>query len=377
MRSEPRASDPFAATGLTLLSVEETIALVERSTPSNARAEVERLSREKAMNRRLRPAFVYERAPELSALRGGLETLAREVSGQGRLGALYTARAEELELEARMIEHLGTAEFLPLAGRRFREPSLEVLPRVNAFIDDALGGTAPATDRFRETHASDDERSPASLVSQLRRRAAELALSVRVEVRPRQLATAATGRGVVGVRPGVLLSADTTSRIALHELLAHALPRARSVHAPLTLLRSGTHGSMEHEEGRAVLVEARAGYLGKARRRELALRHVAALAARRGADFDETVRELVERGAEDRRAIEIAVRVHRGGGLAREIVYLPAYFEVTDAFAREPGLERWFERGRVGVDAARELVLLATMTEPRSSYSSNSMNTGA
>jgi hypothetical protein len=377
MRSEPRASDPFAATGLALLSVEETIALVERATPSNARAEVQRLSSEKAMNRRLRPAFDYERAPDLSALRGGLETLARELSGQGRLGALYAARAEELELEARMIEHLGTADFLPLAARRFREPSLEVSARVNAFIDDALAGTPPATDTFRETNASDDELSAASLVSQLRRRAAELALSIRVEIRPRQLATAATGRGVVGVRPGVLLSADTTSRIVIHELLAHALPRARSAHAPLTLLRSGSHGSMEHEEGRAVLVEARAGYLGKARRRELALRHVAALAVRRGADFDETVRELALRGAEVHRAIEIAVRVHRGGGLAREVVYLPAYFEVTDAFAREPGLERWFERGRVGVDAARELALLAAATEPRPSYSSNSMNTGA
>jgi hypothetical protein len=376
MRNETRASHPLDSAGLALLSVEETIALIERATPANARAEVERLSQAAAANRRLRPAFVYERAPDLGALRRGLETLARDVSGQGRLGALYAARAEELELEARMVEHVGTPSFQPLAARRFREPSVALSPRVNAFVEVALAGTAPAVDELRETRASDDERSPASLVSQLRRRAAELALSIRVEIRPRQLATAATGWGVVGVRPGVLLSADTTSRIALHELLGHALPRARSVHAPFTLLRSGTHGSIEHEEGRAVLVEARAGFLGKARRRELALRHVAALAVRRGANFDETVRELVPRGAEARRAIEIAARVHRGGGLAREVVYLPAYFEVTDAFAREPGLERWFERGRVGLDAARELVLVTAASEPRRAYSSNSTNTG-
>jgi hypothetical protein len=375
MRCNEHASDPFESAGLALLSVEETIALIERATPLNARTEVERLSTGNVMNRRLRPAFVYERAPDLAALRRGLETLARDVGGQGRLAALYAARAEELELEARMIEHVGTPNFQPLATRRFREPSLAVSERVTAFVDDALAGSVRA-DELRETHASDDERSPTSLVSQLRRRAAELALSVRVEIRPRQLATAATGRGVVGVRPGLLLTPDTASRIALHELLAHALPRARSVHAPFTLLRSGTHGSIEHEEGRALLVEARAGYFGPARRRELALRHVAALAVRRGADLHETVRELVLRGAEARRAIEIAARVHRGGGLAREVVYLPAYFEVTDAFAREPGLERWFERGRVGLEAARDLAFVEAATEPRTAYSSNSMNTG-
>jgi hypothetical protein len=365
MPCNERASDPFDSAGLALLSVEETIALIERATPLNARAEVERLSTANVMNRRLRPAFAYERAPNLGALRSGLETLARDVGGQGRLGALYAARAEELELEARMVEHVGTPSFQLLASRRFREPSLAVSERVMSFVDDALAGTARAADELRETHASDDERSPASLVCQLRRRAAELALSVRVEIRARQLATAATGRGVVGVRPGLLLTTDAASRIALHELLAHALPRARSVHAPFTLLRSGTHRSIEHEEGRALLVEARAGHLGRARRHELALRHVAALAVRRGADLEETVRELVLRGAEARRAIEIAVRVHRGGGLAREVVYLPAYFEVTDAFAREPGLERWFERGRVGLEAAHELALLATATEAR------------
>ena len=80
---------------------------------------------------------------------------------------------------------------------------------------------------------------------------------------------------------------------------------------------------------------------------------------------------------EARSAIETAVRVHRGGGLAREIAYLPAYFEVSDAFAREPGLERWFECGRVGLEAARELAQLREPGESRSSYSSNSMNTGA
>jgi hypothetical protein len=201
---------------------------------------------------------------------------------------------------------------------------------------------------------------------------------VRLEIRPGLLAAAATGHGLVAIRPGLALSAAAGARITLHELLAHALPRARSFHAPISLLRAGTAGSIEGEEGRALVVESRAGHLDVARRRELALRHLAALSVRRGADFEEAYRELVRRGSEPEEAVEIAVRVHRGGGLAREVVYLPAYHEVLDAFRREPALERWFENGRVGLSAARELEALGSGHDDRGRpvYSPHSMNTG-
>jgi hypothetical protein len=142
-------------------------------------------------------------------------------------------------------------------------------------------------------------------------------------------------------------------------------------------LRAGTAGSVEAEEGRALLVEARAGHLDQGRKRELSFRHLAALGVRRGAELDETFRELVVRGADAAEAVEIAVRVHRGGGLGREVVYLPAYLEVRRAFEREPALERWFERGRVGLGAAKILAALENPSDRRVPHSSNSMNTGA
>jgi hypothetical protein len=244
-------------------------------------------------------------------------------------------------------------------------------------VEAALASAPPALDAGTRLHLSDDRDDPPSLVRKLVRHAAELGLSIRVAIRPEQLAIAATGHGIVAIRPGVPLSADTAARITLHELLGHALPRARGEHAPFSLLRAGTAGAMESEEGRALVVETRAGLFDAARRRELALRHVAALSVRRGADFDETVHELARRGAEPLLAIEIAVRVHRGGGLARELVYLPAYYEVGEAFSARPELERWFERGRVGLAAARELDALDGARDRASpSYSPHSMNTG-
>ncbi|HEX6272081.1 MAG TPA: tyrosine/phenylalanine carboxypeptidase domain-containing protein [Polyangiaceae bacterium] len=350
MRADSQVLHPLDAAGESLARAEDGIALVARATPLDVHAEIHRLSKLAANGAHLRPVFRYAAVPDLAAIRSGLERMAREAAAHGAMGRLLAARAEELELEARLAGCIGTPAFAALAARRFRAPRGALATRVAAFVEGALA--APQPSDAGALVASDDGASPASLFSRLTRGARELGFSIRVVVRPEQLATAATGHGIVAIRPGVLLDADTAARIAGHELLAHALPRARSVHAASAVFRAGTAGSVEGEEGRAVLVEERAGYLGPARRRELALRHVAALAVRRGADFHETAGELLSRGANVRAAIEIAVRVHRGGGLARELVYLPAYCEVRAAFAREPELERFFERGRVGLEAA-------------------------
>jgi len=374
MRTETGFLHPLDAAATSLLRSEESIALTARATPLEVHAQIDRLVTLSERGARLRPVFRYAPVPDLGSVRRALEGVARDASSFGRLGALILARAEELELEARLTERVGSADFSRLASARFRLPSGALEERVTAFVDTALAAKSPEPDAGALT-ASDDVHAPASLLQRLVRRAAELALPLRVEVRRGQLAVAATGRGIVAIRPGVPLSTASAERIALHELLAHALPRFRSEQGPFSLLRAGTAGSAEGEEGRAVLVEERAGHLDSARRRELALRHLAAVALRRGADFHETVRELLVRAAGHRSAVEIAARVHRGGGLGRELVYLPAYHELRSAFAREPELERWFERGRVGLGAARELHALGDVRVRRGD-SSSSESTG-
>ncbi|HVR21422.1 MAG TPA: tyrosine/phenylalanine carboxypeptidase domain-containing protein, partial [Polyangiaceae bacterium] len=308
MRVEARLLNPLDSVGTSLARAEETIALVPRATPLEVHAEIHRLTSAAARGQRLRPRFRYAPRPELGGVRRSLEGVARETASYGREGALFARRAEELELEARLAERVGAPGFAELAAERFRAPHGALEASVAEFVDQALARGIPGPSAGAQLTASDDRGSMASLLVRLVRGAAELALPLRVEVRPEQLAIAATGHGLVAIRPGVLLPAGVAARIALHELLGHALPRARSTHASSTLLRAGTAGCVECEEGRALLVEERAGYLDGPRRRELALRHLAALAVQRGADFDETVRELVGRGADACSAIEIAVR---------------------------------------------------------------------
>jgi hypothetical protein len=140
-------------------------------------------------------------------------------------------------------------------------------------------------------------------------------------------------------------------------VLGHALPRHRASTETIGLFAAGPARGSEDEEGRAVLLEQRHGLLDPSRRRELALRHLMATAVRRGADFTETVRTGLERGANAEEAVPVAARIHRGAGLAREIAYLPAFLRVRQAFATDPSVERYLERGRIGVEVVPELEL--------------------
>jgi hypothetical protein len=342
----------FDAAAETLLLVERETSLFFRATPEDPRAALAALG---AAVRTGRPYSVArpEAALDLSETRRRLEALEPLLAGMGPVAELVVARARELSLEVALAEALHTPALARLAAARFPAPSGELARRVDELVSRALRDLPNADPR---KHRSDDAADVRSLVSLLRRGATEIAIPLRIEIRPRQLAVAATGEGLVAVRPSVMLSRAASERVAIHELHAHALPRARARSTGVGFLRAGTAHSSEHEEGRALLIEERRGYLGAERLHELALRHRAALSVREGATPEETVRLLVGLGAALEQALDLALRVHRGGGLARELVYLPAYFEVKAAFAAEPELETWFEKGRMSLEGARCLV---------------------
>jgi len=336
-----------------LVTAEESIKLVTRVAPRDLGVELARLAQDYTRGKALVITRPGEHPVELSVVRRALERVRTVTEPLGPFGMLHAERAAELDLEARLVESLGTPRFRALAGERFPAPVAALARECDGFVTSALvlpGSPTP------QLHRSDDEEDPKSLIVRLRVRARELGLALRFRTVRDQLAAAATGDGLVSVRTGVWLGVAAAERIATHELFGHALPRARARHAPWTLFRAGTRGANDDEEGRALLAEERAGLLDVERRRELALRHVAALGVRAGAEPRATCAELVELGVPLERAVDLTARVQRGGGLGRELVYLPAYFAVKRAFTEAPGLERWFERGRVGLDAAAVLM---------------------
>jgi Domain of unknown function (DUF1704) len=337
----------FQNTQQLLRRAEAEIRLIDRAQPSNAVAEREALIVDYGSGRQRAPSFEYAAPPALGKLRAALSAAARAIGGLGALGAAYGARALELECEAEAAERIGTAEFAVSCARRY---PVESSPDADAADAWAARWIRAANDARTVLHRSDDRADPESLICALER-AAE-GLPVRVQVR-NQAAAASVGDGFVGVRAGLWHSRDTVTRIVLHEIEGHVRPRVLAQREALGLFRVGAAKSSDDEEGRALLLERGAGVLEGARRRELARRHLAARAVRSGASFQEIVKQLLGLGQDITSAVEAACRALRGGGLAREYVYLVSLARVTRAFEAEPELEGYFEHGRVSVDAAR------------------------
>jgi hypothetical protein len=338
----------FQNTQQLLRRAEAEIRLIDRAQPLNAAAEREALIADWGSGKQRAPRFEYAARPALGSLRGALEGAALAIGGFGALGAAYAARALELEAEALAAEHVATSEFTTYCARRY---PLEQSPDADAadtWAERWLGATEDTPSR---QHRSDDRSDPQSLFCALER--ATAGLPVRVEVRANQAAAAAVGDGFVGVRPGLWHSEGAALRIVLHEIEGHVRPRVLAQREELALFRVGSARSNDDEEGRALLLERGAGVLEGGRRRELARRHIAAREVRRGAGFQDVVSRLLGLGQDIASAVEAACRAARGGGLAREYVYLVALSRVTHAFEIEPELEAYLEHGRVSVDAAR------------------------
>ena len=338
----------FQNTQQLLRRAETEIGLIDRVQPINGAVEREALIVDWGSGRQRAPLFEYAPRPDLSSLRRALSSTAAAIGGLGALGAAYAARCLELECEAQIAECLGTPEFPIHAARRF---PLEGGPDGDAAEAWAARWIHAPDDLPSKQHRSDDRSDPESLLCALER--ATEGLPVRVQVRANQAAAAAVGEGFIGVRPGLWHNRESVTRIVLHEVEGHVRPRVFAQREELGLFRVGSAKSSDDEEGRALLLERGAGVLEGKRRRELARRHIAARAVRLGASFQDIVTQLLGLGQDITSAVEAACRAQRGGGLAREYVYLVSLARVTRAFELEPELEGYFEHGRVSVEAAR------------------------
>lgn len=332
---------------------EARIDLLRRCQPENGPAALERWLQAFGRGQDSGFAWRHTRPPRLEPLRRALEQVQSRLLGHGPLAELYIERAEELRLEAELAESVGTPRFFALARRRY---PVGAAPESRAARHLAEGwARLAAAPEPGPRYLSDDRREPESLVNLLTRQLEQHRLPVRVEVESALGSRAATGDGVIFVRAGELLHAREARRIAEHEILGHALPRVLARVQHVGLCRVGSADASDDEEGRALYIEQQLDLLDTERRIELGRRHLAALAVADGAAATECVRLLIACGATPVAASATYARVARGGGLCRELVYLPAWLRVQNALTLDSELERWLSHGRLSIAAARSL----------------------
>lgn len=325
--------------------------VIDSCTPLRLHAELAALEADYRRGNTRRPRFLYG-APPLTDPRKQLERAADELDHCGTLGRLYASRARELSLEMSICHAAGTAALPGLGDERYARAD-DFADRADELCDRWLTlSTGPvATVCVR----SDDESDPRSLVCRMRAEVGKRRLAARVTTTDRMSALAATGPGVIYVAIGRAMTVHDVERTVHHEVVGHAMPRERAASAPIGLFAHGTARGCDDQEGRALALEDSAGLLDRGRKLELARRHLATRMVRMGADFVDAVAGLRDAGTDLGDALRIAARAYRGGGLARERVYLPAYLHVRSVLAADPSIDDVLSAGQVAIDAADEL----------------------
>lgn len=331
-----------------VLLAERHVSLLSRCRPLNWEEERKRLWSLWSMGREGAPAFRYAATPDLARVRAAMEQLDAALP-PGPEGALYRARIAELELEARLVEAVGSAHFGSLARRRYRtEPEQDAADELcHRWLTSASHDLTEDSDSV----LSDDTSDPRSLLCRMQAWVGRRRIPFRVQVSGELVSLAATGEDVIFVTRSRWMPCTDVERVVVHEVLGHAEPRVRARSESDALFRAGTAGGNDAQEGFAVFCEQKYGVLHPRRRAELALRHQAATHVWAGAEFQETMRGLLATGAHLDVVLPVALRAYRGGGLAREGAYLPAFCAVSRAIDSDPSVVDWLGAGRLGLPA--------------------------
>jgi hypothetical protein len=341
-----------------LTSAARGVHLLSAATPTNAEAERARLTAAAKLGERVMPKWTYREAPK-SDVRARLEKWIEglEKLESDSLASIYLMRAKELAREAELVEAVGSPTLATLATARFSGDSRSVEKKARAL---AIRWSKEKSSEDAEAVACDSDH-PDSLLSLMKKEVGKRALPFRVQAHPPLSSLAATGDGIIYVTTGRSISKTAAARTVLHEIEGHALPRISASKLDLAIFRIGTARGTDDQEGLALLIEERAGFLVSERRRDLAARALAVAAMRNGADFSEIMKLLqIDHGRSAAQSIAVAERIFRGSdgtraGLGRESIYLEAFVRVKEHLAKFPEAERVLASGQVSVDAVAVL----------------------
>jgi hypothetical protein len=350
----------FAGIDRLLVRAAREVRVLATLTPLDASRERARLVREVCSGTPARPRWSYAPVSH-HALRQALDQAEAELARRGSrdaLESLYLGRVRELSLEAAICEAAGSPALGPLARRRYEPDDAAVRLAASELCSTwiAQPPTLPEGPRVRS-----DSPHPSSLLSRMRAAVGARRLPFAVVADPSLAPLAATGENAVLVAAARMVHEEDAVRTVLHEIDGHARPRARAMGAKIALFRAGTGRGIDDQEGRALLLEQRAGLLTARRRRQLGARHKAVEGMLDGGTFSDVAFSLVRtHGLDPEEAVVVSERAFRGGdgvgpGLGRERVYIESFVRVGEHLAAHPEDEDVLAEGQIAVDAASTL----------------------
>ncbi len=254
---------------------------------------------------------------------------------------LYREKQREVDLQLSLISARNRKSFIEF-GRALYGPVEPLLLAEAENILEALSTGNPVMHSSGdETQAADSayvERRAQSMIAAYRRDLADF--KVDVEIRDDLPSGLMVSNSRLLISKKTLMDPRRVEPLLSHEIGVHLLTYVNGSSQGLRLFRSGLSGYEGMQEGLAVFAEYLAGGMTAERLKLIAARVIACADMLAGATFDETFHRLV-RDYDFTRvgAFNLALRVYRGGGLAKDAIYLRGLLELLDHLKRGAALE--------------------------------------
>lgn len=279
------------------------------------------------------------------------------------LERLLCAKRRELDYQLTMLATRNTPGFRPASQLLYGGVDPQLLSDAHALLA-SDGCRAPTHREAAVVRAEEIAAAARELVGRYRR--ADERFDATVEVRDDVSGLIVSGRKLMIASDSRVANGRVDPLLA-HEVSVHLLTCCNGGAQGLTIFRTGLAHYEGIQEGLGVFAEWAVGGLTRLRIRLLAGRVVAVDAMLAGADFIETWRRLTrDLGFTRPTAFNIAMRVFRSGGFAKDAIYLRGFRQVVDLVAAGASLDP-FWLGKIApedLEAVEELLLRKLLQPP-------------
>lgn len=246
------------------------------------------------------------------------------------LHAFFEGKRDELDRQISMLSDRGTRNVLYGSLQLYGAPETSLVERAKSLLetiqphthDDAVSDFVDA--RTFAHHAEAE-------ILRLRKDLPDLSATVQVRD---DVPGLMVSKGHLLIGHEARVAKARIEATVQHEVGTHILTYYNGRTQPLQQLHTGSAGYEELQEGIAVLAEFLVGGLSRPRLRLLAGRVLAVDHMTRGGEFVETFRMLHDdHGFSQKTAYTVAMRVFRGGGLTKDMVYLRGLIRLLNLLA--------------------------------------------
>jgi uncharacterized protein (TIGR02421 family) len=301
------------------------------------------------------PPFRYRPLPfDPSTAKRTLYSVPIEQVEDPTLALLFFRKQMELDRQITMLVDRGTPRFVCGSMAMYGA----VTPKLRRTAEEILEQLGPGAREEGSRRRLSTEQVVERAVREIDAyRAVEPEFTAAVEIRSDIVSGLMVSRGKLLVAENLHLAEQQLEALIQHEIGTHLVTYHNGRLQRFTQLRSGLAAYEELQEGLAVVAEYLAGGLSPGRLRTLAARVLGAEMVVSGATLVDAFRVFRRWGFAARAAFNICVRLYRGGGFTKDLIYLRGLRGVLDYLAGNGAIEPLF----VGKIALRDVPLISEL----------------